>query len=168
MWTPATANTTLNNNFTELGNIAVNFRGDVIATDRGANKVYLVDATGSHTGSRTRIAGTGAVTGFLEGTPALDNALYGVRGVWLLPNGGYFLATHEGSQVLYVDIAGILRAFIDGQAGNAHTGDGEFFRSPGFKVSEVRSITTDSEGNLLITENGFGYVRSVQFLPMQP
>ena len=50
-------------------------------------------------------------------------------------------------------------------------------RSPGepvsraedvIKVSEVRSVTMDAQGNALITENDFGYVRKIEFSRLQP
>jgi hypothetical protein len=159
---------TLNNNFIELGNIAVTSSGKIIATDRGDNKVYRVDTTGSNAGSRTRIAGNGSTDSVVDGTPALWNGLYGVRGVWALPNGGYLLATHEGSQVLYMDAAGLLYVFVDGEYGYAHSGDGEWFHSPGLKVTEIRSVTMDSQGNILIVENDFGFVRKIEFSRLQP
>lgn len=159
---------TLNSNFKDLGNIVVDARGDIIATDRGDHKVYRVDATGGAVGGRTRIAGNGSTNAVVDGTLALTNGLFEVRGVWLLPNGGYLLATHAGSQILYVDPAGILHVFVDGQSGGAHSGDGQWFHSPGFKVSEIRSITMDSQGHLLITENDHGYIRRIDFLRLQP
>ena len=81
---------TLNNNFNELANIVVNADGNIIATDRGANKVYLVNATG---GSRSKLFGNGATNAVVDGTFAATNAFYGVRGVWPFPTGGYLLAT---------------------------------------------------------------------------
>ena len=52
--------------------------------------------------------------------------------------------------------------------GNGHSGDGDYFHSPGFKVSEVRSVSADRRGNILITENDFGYVRMITFLRLTP
>jgi streptogramin lyase len=159
--------TTVNNNFTELGNIALTPEGNVIATDRGDNKVFLVDTTGGNQGSRMRLFGNGTTDSVIEGTMAFDNGLYGVRGVWLVPTGGYFLATHEGSQLLYVDAAGLLHVFVDGAPG-AHSGDGQWFHSPGPKISELRSVSMDSRGDLLIVENDYGFVRRVRFLRSAP
>jgi len=83
-----------------------------------------------------------------------------VRGIWPVPGGGYFLATHAGSQVWYVDTQGIIHLFLDGSPG-AHSGDGEEWSSPNVRVSEVRNIALDPRGNLLVTENDYGYVRIV-------
>ena len=167
-WTPSGGVRTLNNNFNELGNFIVDPHGDIIATDRGANKVYFLDATGGHVGNRNVLYGDGNTNAVVEGTLAKTNSLYGVRGIWALPTGGYLLGTHEGSQVLYVDPAGIIHVFVNGSYGDVHSGDGEWFHSPGSKISEVRSVSMDSAGNLLITENDFGYVRRIDFLRLSP
>lgn len=156
----------LNTSFNDLGNIVVNANGDVIATDRGDHKVYLVN---TNTGSRTKLFGDGSTNAVVDGTVASTNGLYGVRGVWLFPTGGYLLALHEGSQVLYVDPAGIAHVFLDGKFGNYHNGDGQWFRAPGpSKFSEARAVSMDRHGNILITENDFGYVRKIEFLRLQP
>ena len=160
--------TTLNNNFKELGNIALTPDGNIVATDRADNKVFLVDATGGSQGGRMRLFGNGTTNAVVEGTLAFTNGLYEVRGVWPVPNGGYLLATHAGSQVLYVDPAGIIYVFVAGQIGGAHSGDGAWFHAPGFKVTEVRSVTMDYEGNILVVENDFGYVRRIQFHRLFP
>lgn len=159
---------TLNNNFKELGNIVLAPSGDIIATDREDHKVYLVDATGGNQGDRTRLFGNGTTNAVVNGTLGLTNGLYEVRGVWPVPNGGYLLATHAGSQVLYVDPAGIVYVFVAGKIGGAHSGDGSWFRTPGFKITEVRSVTMDSAGNILIVENDFGYVRRIRFQRVMP
>ena len=166
-WTPAGGVKTLNNNFTELGNFVVNPAGDIIATDRGANRVYLLDVTGGNAGSRNVLFGDGNSNTVVDGAPALSTSLYGVRGVWLMPPGGYLLATHEGSQVLYVDTAAIIHVFVNGTAG-AHSGDGLWFHSDGNKISEVRSVSLDYRGNILITENDSGFVRRIDFLRLTP
>jgi hypothetical protein len=132
-------------------------------TDRGANRVYKV----SKGGNKTPIAGNGDSTGGGDGWPALSTGLAGVRGIWFLPNGGYLLATHEGSQIWYVDPAGIIHLFVDGSPG-AHSGDGDYFRDPGPKLSEVRAVTMDSRGRIIITENDAGFIRTIDFLPMFP
>jgi streptogramin lyase len=163
-WTPAGGVKTIDNAFVELGNLAVDSAGQLVVTDRGANLVYRI----SSNGSRTAIAGNGGVSGGGDGFAALLTALAGVRGVWFLPNGGYLLATHEGSQVWHVDPAGIIRLFVDGLKGNVHSGDGEFFRSPGYKLTEVRSVTLDTQGNVWITENDYGYIRRIRFQRLQP
>jgi len=53
-------------------------------------------------------------------------------------------------------------ASLDGKEGDEyHSGDGENFRTPGYKISEARAITMDYQGNILITENDAGFVRKI-------
>ncbi len=142
----------------ELGNIVQDRNGNIIATDREANLVYRIDKSGE----KTIIAGNGATKGGGHGLPALQTAFHGVRGVWVLEDNSYFLATHEGSQVWYVSTGEIAYLFLNGKKGNKyHEGDGMNFRTPGYKVSEIRAITADYQGNLLITENDLGYIRRI-------
>lgn len=167
-WTPSGGVKTLNNNFNELGTFIVDPHGDIIAADRGANKVYTLDATGGGAGNRNVLFGDGNTNSVVEGTLAKTNSLYGVRGVWAFPFGGYLLATHEGSQILYVDAAGIIHVLVNGSYGGTHSGDGQWFYAPGYKVSEIRSVSMDHQGNILITENDSGYIRRVDFLRLAP
>ncbi len=55
----------------------------------------------------------------------------------------------------------MIHLFLDG-APDAHSGDGAHFQTPGAKVSEVRSVTVDYAGNVIITENDAGFVRMVE------
>jgi hypothetical protein len=56
--------------------------------------------------------------------------------------------------------------FLDGDPNNVHSGDGELFSTPGKKVSQIRNVSMDRQGNLLITENDFGFVRIVFGAPV--
>jgi sugar lactone lactonase YvrE len=164
-WRPSSGINAINNkNFVDLGNLVVDSAGSVVVTDRGANRVYRINGDGT----RDPIAGTGGTNAVVDGTAVLDNGLYGVRGIWYLPNGGYLLALHEGSQILYVDPAGVVHIFVDGAPGNAHSGDGAWFHTPGLKISEARSVSMDSRGNILIVENDSGYVRRIVFRRLTP
>jgi sugar lactone lactonase YvrE len=100
-WTAAEGAVVYADGFNDLGNICRDRNGNIIATDRGANMVYRL----STTGTKTAIAGNGQEKGVSNGRPALEIALYGVRGVWFLEDNSYFLALHEGSQVWYVDLS---------------------------------------------------------------
>jgi serine/threonine-protein kinase len=162
-WTPSGGVKTVASGFVELGNIVVDPSGVLVATDRGANRVFQV----SKGGTKTPIAGNGDVVGGGDGATALSTGLAGVRGIWFLPTGGYLLATHQGSQVWYVDVAGTIHLFVDGSPA-ANSGDGEYFRTPGPKISEVRAVTMDKQGRIIITENDAGFVRTIDFLPMTP
>jgi hypothetical protein len=167
-WTPAGGIQTVNKpNFNDVGNFIVDAAGNLIVTDRGANQVYLLPASGPKAGYPTQLFGNGTTNNVVDGSLAGTNGLYQVRAVWPVPTGGYLLGTDQGCQVLYVDAAGILHVFVDGQAGS-HSGDGQWFYSPGYKVSEVRSATMDAQGNIFIVENDAGYVRRVDFLRLAP
>lgn len=155
-WTPSGGVELFASGLASLGNIVMGPDGHFLATDRGANRVWKIDDEGEI----SWIAGNGDTWGGGDGEDALATALFGVRGVWLLPTGGYLLATHQGSQVWYVDTRGIIHLFLDGAPG-AHSGDGEHFRSPGLKVSEVRAVTVDAFGNIIVTEHDFGYLRKI-------
>lgn len=147
--------------FTELGNIAIAPDGSLVVTDRGAHKVTKILPDGS----KIVIAGNGMTYGGGDGYPATQTALNEVRGVWFLPDGSFFVCTHRGSQVWYVDRGGTIHLFLNGYRSNTHAGDGTWFYNPyEYRVSEVRAVVVDYQGNLLITENDSGYVRKIQFL----
>jgi hypothetical protein len=151
--------------FANLGNLAVDPDGPVVlVTDRDAHRVYSI-STG---GDVQPIAGNGSTTGGGHGQPALETALNQVRGIWRVESGGFFLGTQEGSQVLYVDTQGTIHLFLDGSPDHAHSGDDEPFDTPGKKISNVRSVTQDRTGNLLITGNDYGFVRIVDYFPPPP
>jgi hypothetical protein len=167
-WTPANGLITLNTNFIDLGNLIPSGKEkNLWVTDRGDDKVYKVDISGSTIGQRTLVYGQGHGKPVVEGTSAVTNCLNGVRGIWRLPTDGYLLALHEGNQVLYVDPADTVHVFVAGQVG-AHSGDGQWFYSPGFKLGQVRSVTMDAIGNIFIVEGDFGYVRKIDFQRLTP
>jgi len=167
-WTPEGGIQTVNkSDFNDLGNFIVDAAGDLIVTDRGANRVYLLPTSGPNAGKSSKLFGNGSAHNVVDGTQATANGLDQVRAVWPVPTGGYLLGTDAGSQVLYVDAAGILHIFVNGHSGS-HSGDGQWFYSPGYKVSEVRSATMDAQGNIFIVENDVGYVRRVDFLRLTP
>ncbi len=158
MWTATGGIVTFAEGFAALGNIVQDPAGALVATDRSAGLVYRIDRQGA----KTIIAGDGSEEGGGEGFGALETAFHGVRGVWFLDDGSYFLATHEGSRIWYIDPDGIVHLFLDGLEGDGHhSGDGENYRTPGFKISEARAVTVDYMGNVLVTENDRGFVRMI-------
>jgi hypothetical protein len=163
-WTSIIGIKTMNKQFNDLGNLVVDSSGFIIATDRGSNTVWRVDP---NSGVRRLLFGNGGTNAVVDGTLALTNSLYGVRGVWIPPCGGYFLATDYGCQFLYVDGLGVIHVLVNG-ANNAHGGDGRWFYSPGLKFSQLRSISMDNAGNILIVENDVGYVRRLGFQRLWP
>lgn len=157
-WTPETGIIEFADGFRGLGALMMAPDGTLLVADRVGDAVYRV----TEDGSRTVVAGTesGSSSGG-SGHPATETTLDGVRGVWALADGDFFVATHEGSQVWYVDPEGIIHLFVDGADNDGHAGDGGPFDAPGPKVSEVRGIACDRLGNLIITENDCGYIRVV-------
>jgi DNA-binding beta-propeller fold protein YncE len=163
-WTLANGVEELNRGWGELGTLIVDASGNILVTDRNGDGVFLVTPDGSP----TRFAGNGTTAPIIDGTPALEVGLYCVRGIWPFPTGGYLYAMECGSQIAYQDADGYVYVLVDGQQGNIHLGDGEWFYTPGPKVSNCRSVTMDYRGNILITENDAGYVRRVRFQRLQP
>jgi hypothetical protein len=151
--------------FNSLGNFAMDPAGYLVVTDDRQDQVYRIGADGS----KTSIAGNNS--GFVggDGYLATETALYQVRGIWFLPTGGYFLATDAACQLWYVDTSGYIHLFLNGSIG-AHAGDGVWFNdNPSTaKMSNGKQITMDYDGNLLLTESEYGYVRQIQFLRHQP
>ena len=145
--------------FASPGHIIVDPSGKLVVSDRGANRVYRL----SDDGSKLSIAGNGSASGGGSGFQARETGLDGVRGVWFMEDQSYLLATHEGSQIWYVDSAGVINLFLDGRDGDEyHSGDGEHFQTPGYKISEARGVSVDYDGNIIITENDLGFIRKIE------
>ncbi|HJN73991.1 MAG TPA: hypothetical protein QGF58_08675 [Myxococcota bacterium] len=157
-WTPDGGSEVHARGFSSLGNLVIDPDGLVVAADRGGHTVTRIEADGT----KVLIAGNGTTTGGGDGEPALETGLGEARGVWFHPLGGYFVATHQGGQIWYVDTDGIIHLFIDGDDEHSHSGDGEDYDTQGKKISEPRAITMDGEGRLVITENDYGYIRVVE------
>jgi hypothetical protein len=151
--------------FSDLGNIAVDSQGRPVVTDAGQNRVYRIEPDGS----RTILAGNGTSLAGIDGASATDTGLFQVRGIWLLPTGGFFLALDTPCQVWYVDPSGYLHLVLNGSYGS-HTGDGAWFYDDptAAKISNGKQVTMDYEGNLIITESDRGYIRKIQFLRHGP
>ncbi|OHB77049.1 MAG: hypothetical protein A2W31_02065 [Planctomycetes bacterium RBG_16_64_10] len=164
-WTPSEGITTYASGFAELGNLDVDpADGNVVVTDRSGHSVYKVFPDGS----KSRIAGNGTTAGGGAGQSALATGLNEVRGIFFTPDGGYLLATHDGGQVWYVDPDDLIHLLIDGDNDDAHAGDGLPLTAPGKKISEPRAVTLAPNGDLLVTESDFGFVRLVPRLIPEP
>ena len=158
-WTPSSGVEVFSTGYGQLGNLDVDPNGNLVVTDRGEHRVYRVDSEGE----RTPIAGNGFGGRGVSGTRALDVSLEEVRGIFFRDDGSYFLGLHEASQIWFVDTNGIAWLFVDGRE-DAHGGDGQPFQDPSVAVSEVRNVTVDPAGNVIITEHDAGYVRRVRRL----
>lgn len=160
-WNAGVGLKTLATGFVSLGNLTVSPAGALCVTDRGGHLVYRL----SPSGTKTVIAGNGTTTGGGDGALATDSGLDEPRAIAFTDDGGFFVGTHEGNQLWWVAPEGTLHLFLDGGDNHAHGGDGRYFRSPGKKVSEVRSVALDRAGNVLVVENDYGYVRKVAVRP---
>ena len=160
-WTEAEGVTVYADGFSALGNIAFDPTDDVlVATDRGAHLVYKV----SSDGGKTVIAGNGNESGGTVGGDPTNLALKEVRGVAFNNDGSYFLATHDGGQIWFVDSENTIHLAVDGDDDHTHAGDGEDISTPGRKISEPRAVIVAPNRDLLITENDYGYIRRVEWL----
>lgn len=158
-WTQTGGIVEYSTGYSSLGAMVVDPSGHLVVTDRVGNRVYRVNEDGS----KTAIAGNGQSTGGGDGFNATETGIHGVRGIWFLKDQSYLLATHEGSQVWYVDTLGIIHLFLNGKEGDEyHSGDGEHFQTEGYKISEARGISVDYDGNIIITENDAGYIRKIR------
>lgn len=165
-WTASGGIETFSSGYTELGNIDRAPDGNFIITDRKANRVWRVQADGT---GKTAIAGNGAETGGGSGQLATGVALFEVRGVAILENGGYFVCTHKGGQVWYVDSSGYIWLFIHGDnSKSTHSGDGLPPSATLKSISEPRAITLAPNGDLLITENDKGFIRRITNIAVKP
>jgi hypothetical protein len=164
-WERGLGVTTFSTGYQSLANLVVDPWGNLVVADRYGNRVYRLDSQGN----QTPIAGNGTKNGGGDGQLVLNTGLEEVRGVWFLPTGAYFICTHKGSDVWYIDTAGYVHRFLNGSSHDEHAGDDTWFYNPDeYRVSKCRAVTMDYEGNVLITENDLGYVRKVRFLPYEP
>ena len=161
-WTPSNGLQTLSSGFTEIGNFYVESSGSLVVADRLANYVYRVFADGT----RVAIAGNGTTSGGGDGSPALSTGIYGPRGVWPVPTGGYLLLLHDGAQLCYVDSSNTMHLLVNGLGGNGyvHNGDGQYFYAPDeYRIGEGRSVSMDCSGNIIICESDYGFIRRIRF-----
>lgn len=174
-WTPAMGNnpgTVMASGFQECGNIDVAANGDVYVTDRTLSQVFRVasDATPA-TFMPVVVAGAG---GNLDsgpgssGTAALELGLRGVRGLAFHPLGGYFLATHKGGDIWYVDTAGKAWLTVNGNDGSVHNPSPQPLPAVSMTISEPRCVSVAINGDLLMATNDAGYIRRARFTGAVP
>jgi hypothetical protein len=105
----------------------------------------------------------------MNGQPATSVGMRGARGVAFHPLGGYFVATHRGGDVWYVDSSGLAWMFVQGDNGSTHFGSPAAVPTSFLVMSEPRSVSVSWSGNVLIACNDAGYVRIVRsVLPKPP
>ncbi len=160
--------------FQETGNIDVDRFGNIYVTDRAGSAVYRVPF--SHDGTAVTpamiVAGTADNTDSGDssnGKKATKTGLLEVRGIAFHPLGGYFLATHKGGDIWYVDTEGEVHMLIQGNDANAHNpGPFSVPATGGNEISEVRSISVALNGDLVIASNDAGFIRVVRSVLPKP
>jgi hypothetical protein len=168
-WTPALGNnpgTVIASGFQETGNIDLDAAGNIYICDRNAAAVYRVPPNygGGAVTDVLRVAGLGNASTVDSGSgssglPATQVGMVGVRGIAFHPLGGFFLATHKGGDVWYVDSAGLAWMFIQGNSGNTHTANPVTVPTTGEVMSEPRSVTVSLSGDVIIACNDAGFIR---------
>jgi len=143
-----------------VGNLDVDPDGHLVFTDRTGHLVYR-----AFDGNvRVPIAGNGTNSGGGDGFSALSTGFEEVRGVAFRPDGSYFLCTHKGDQVWFIDTQGISHLLINGANGDVFAGDGSPAGSITPMISEPRAVSVAPDGDILITTNDTGYVRRLPSL----
>lgn len=155
-WTRDGGVKTVASGFGSLGMVLSDAEGMIWIGDRGGHGVWTLDAEGE----QKRVAGNGLAGVFSDGAVAIETPFDEPRAVWPF-DGGFFVGLHDRCQVLYVDDLGVGHLFLDG-SGQAHSGDGEAFDTPGEKIGEVRSVSVAPSGDLIVVENDTGFVRVVR------
>ena len=80
-----------------------------------------------------------------DGNKQLIAELRGVRAVWFDAKGGMYLGSHEASKIVYINADGTRKVVLE---------------EP--EVDEVRGLSMDSDGHLLIVDDDRGFVRRLR------
>jgi hypothetical protein len=168
-WTPAQGNgpgIVVAGGFAETGNIDVDAEGNIYVCDRNNAGVYRIPPNygGGIMTDALRVAGLGNASTIdsnsaASGLPATQVGLVGVRGIAFHPLGGYFVATHKGGDIWYIDSAGIAWIFIQGNSGNTHVANPMPVPTIGDVMSEPRSVSVSLSGDVIVACNDAGFIR---------
>jgi len=152
-----------------LGNLDIAPDGSLFVTSVGDHRVYRVIE-----GSAPEIvAGNGLEEGNITtGSLATQVALNRVRGIAILPDGTFFLATQKGGDIWWVDnglandgVERKIHLFLNGaDSGNVISGDGLSRIGSIDRISEPRALHLATNGDLLITTNDTGVIRAIKNL----
>lgn len=171
-WTPAMGNApgaVVASGFGETGNIDVDADGNILVSDRNKSGVYRIPPTygGAVVSETLRVAGLGGGSTVSDGPGSNGDAattigMEGTRGVACHPLGGFFVATHKGGDVWYVDAAGRARMFVEGDSNNEN--DPGLIAVPTTRkvMSEPRSVSVGLNGDVVIACNDAGVIRIVR------
>jgi hypothetical protein len=170
-WTPANGSgpgTVVATGFSQASNIDVDASGNVYVSDRTLCGVYRIPPNhgGAAVTDSLRVAGLGNgstvdSSSASNGTIATAVGMREARGVAFHPLGGFFVATHRGGDIWYVDSAGLAWMFVQGNNGSVHVAEDTTVPTSVLVMSEPRSVTVGISGNILIACNDSGYIRKV-------
>lgn len=173
-WVPAMGNTSgiaIAAGFVDSGNIDVAVNGDIYVTDRGGSRVYRVPPGNVVTTPPIPVAGVGGDSSNgpgASGRPALEIGMREARAIAFHPLGGFFVATHRGGDVWYVDTDNRAWMFIEGDDNKVHSTDPVPIPTSRKAFSEPRSISVALNGDLYLATNDAGYIRRVRYTGPHP
>lgn len=171
-WTPSQGSgpgTVMVSGFLETGNIDVDAAGHILVSDRTLSGVYRIPPTSvaQPLNDALRVAGLGNSSTTSNGPgsngdQATTVGMEGTRGVACHPLGGFFVATHKGGDIWYVDADGEARVFVEGDSNNTNSTSPEEVPTSDKVMSEPRSVSVALNGDVLIACNDAGVIRRVK------
>lgn len=150
-----------------LGNLDVGPDGSLFVTSAGDHRVFQIKPDESP----VIVAGNGTTNGSLtSGALATSVSLDRARGIAVLSDGSFFVATQKGGDVWWVDnglandgIDRRIHLFVNGAgSGNVKFGDDQPRTGNSDRIAEPRAIHLATNGDLLITCNDTGVIRAVR------
>ncbi|MFT6180952.1 MAG: hypothetical protein ACI9NQ_000725 [Paracoccaceae bacterium] len=169
-WTEAEGFSTvagINSGTRGLGNLDVGPDGSLFVTSAGDHRVFQIKPGQTP----VIVAGNGTTNGNMtSGSLATTVSLDRVRGIAVLPDGSFFVATQKGGDVWWVDngpanngINRRIHLFVNGAgSGNIKAGDNQPRTGIPDRIAEPRAIHLATNGDLLITCNDTGVIRAVR------
>ncbi len=124
----------------------------LLVSDAENNRIRRLDLTG---GTLTTIAGTGAGEFTPDGAPAATSAIFTPSGILVAPDGRIVFSENRAYRVRAIDADSNLVTLVGGIA--AFDGDG----GPALdaQLNQVTSVTRDSSGRLIVSDEGNARVR---------
>ncbi|TPV92407.1 MAG: hypothetical protein B7733_26015 [Myxococcales bacterium FL481] len=150
-WTPNGVET-LADGFVSLGNLVVDRDGSLLFTDRGGNRVYRRRPTGEV----VSVAGNGTTAGGGHGHAANESGLAGPRGLAVVGDGHYVIATHRGRRLWGLDPQGRLALLHDGAVGA-----GAVVAAPG-TIGVIRGLSRAPNGDLWLAHGDAGQIHTLR------
>lgn len=150
-----------------LGNLDLGPDGSLYVTSVGDHRVFRIPKGGAP----EIVAGNGSTDGNLtSGSLATTVSLDRVRGIAVLPDDSFFVATQKGGDVWWVDNGAAndgvdrrIHLFVNGAgSGNVKFGDDQPRMGAIDRIGEPRAIHLAANGDLLITCNDTGMIRAVR------